>query len=247
MVPERSAEHDRRAARAESGNERGGERVQHTRVSPDRAAERDQERGMFASFRPKTRSPERLSVASREASAVNRQEAIQRYARALVGVERMEERGLPVLPHQQQAVEKTRSALDKIGPHVGRDLDSAFAREPGLVREAAEGRMKDVNRAMRTEAEIRNRPEYRADRFVARWRDLEAQRGEAYRAGGRHAERSIKATMGAMANGLERDPQMESILRNRSRELGIPMERGRSVGQNITAYLGLGRDRELSL
>jgi hypothetical protein len=159
----------------------------------------------------------------------------------------MEERGLPVLPHQQQAVEKARSALEKLGPHAGRDLDSAFARQPELVREAAEGRMKEVTRAMRTEAEVRNSPESRADRFVARWKDLEARRVEAYRAGGRHAERSIKAAMGAMANGLERDPQMESILRNRGRELGIRMERGRSVGQSITAYLGLGRDRELSL
>jgi Ti-type conjugative transfer relaxase TraA len=246
-APESGQKHDRRATRAESGIARSSDEAKHTRMSPDRAAERGRERGMFASFRPKTRSPERLPVASQEASAVNRAEAIQRYARALVGVERMEERGLPVLPHQRQAVEKARSALEKLGPHTSRDLDSAFAREPGLVREAAEGRMNDVNRAMRTEAEVRNSPEYRADRFVARWKDLEAQRGEAYRAGGRHSERNIKASMGAMANGLERDPQMESILRNRSRELGIPMERGRSVGQNITAYLGLGRDRELSL
>jgi len=245
-APESGQKHDRRATRAESGIARSSDEAKHTRMSPGLAAERGRERGMFASFRPKTRSPERLPVASQEASAVNRAEAIQRYARALVGVERMEERGLPVLPHQQQAVEKARSVLEKLGPHTSRDLDSAFAREPGLVREAAEGRMKDVSRAMRTEAEVRNSPEFRADRFVARWKDLEAQRGEAYRAGGRHAERSIKATMGAMANGLERDPQMESILRNR-RELGIPMERSRSVSENITAYLGLGRDRELSL
>jgi Ti-type conjugative transfer relaxase TraA len=240
-------ERDRHAARAQSGIERGNDGAQRSQKLPERSAERGQERGMFAAFRPKTRSPEQLSRGSQEASAVNRGEAIQRYGRALVGIERMEERGLPVLPHQQQAVEKARSALEKLGPHAGRDLDSAFARQPGLVREAAEGRMKEVTRAMRTEAEVRNSPESRADRFVARWKDLEARRGGAYRAGGRHAERSIKAAMGAMANGLERDPQMESILRNRSRELGIPMERGRSVGQSITAYLGLGRDRELSL
>jgi len=100
---------------------------------------------------------------------------------------------------------------------------------------------------MRVEAEVRSNPTLRADRFVARWKDLEVQREAAYRSGGRQAERSIKATMGAMANGLERDPQMESVLRNRSRELGIPMQMGRSVCQNITAYLGLGRGHELSL
>jgi hypothetical protein len=53
--------------------------------------------------------------------------------------------------------------------------------------------------------------------------------------------------MGAMAKSLERDPQLESILRGRSRELGIPMDMGRGIGRDLLAYLGLGRGRGLGI
>ncbi|HEY2010589.1 MAG TPA: tail fiber domain-containing protein [Rhizomicrobium sp.] len=96
---------------------------------------------------------------------------------------------------------------------------------------------------MQAEAEIRDDPTLRADRFVARWQDLERQRMEFHRSGHWQAERSIKASMGAMGKGLERDAQMESILQSRARELGIPMDMGRGVGPNIADYLALGRER----
>jgi hypothetical protein len=180
-------------------------------------------------------------------NARNRQEAVRRYARSILAITRMEEQELPVLPHQRQAEERARAALDAIRPHAARDLDSAFERDPALVREAADGKTQRVIRAMQAEAEIRNDPRLRADRFVARWQDLDRQRMESYRSGDWQAERSIKASMGAMGKGLERDAQVESILRNRTRELGIPMDMGRGVGPNIAEYLGLGRERGLSL
>ena len=53
--------------------------------------------------------------------------------------------------------------------------------------------------------------------------------------------------MAAMAKSLKRDPQMESLLRNHSRELGLPKEMGRGVGRGLVEYLGLGRGRGLSI
>jgi hypothetical protein len=53
--------------------------------------------------------------------------------------------------------------------------------------------------------------------------------------------------MGAMAKSLERDPQVESLLRARRRELGLPAEMSRSVGQGLSDYLGIGRGRGLGL
>jgi hypothetical protein len=50
-----------------------------------------------------------------------------------------------------------------------------------------------------------------------------------------------------MAKSLERDPQMESLLRNRSRELGLPIAMGRGLGRDLVDYLGLGRGRGLSI
>jgi len=53
--------------------------------------------------------------------------------------------------------------------------------------------------------------------------------------------------MGAMAKNLERDPQMESLLKTRSRELGLPMPMSRGLGRNLVEYLGLSRGRDLGL
>ena len=36
-----------------------------------------------------------------------------------------------------------------------------------------------------------------------------------------------------MAKGLERDPQVESILRNRKAQLGLPEASARSIGQSL--------------
>ena len=65
-------------------------------------------------------------------------------------------------------------------------------------------------------------------------------------------ERTCKE-MAGMAKSLERDPQVESILRNRTRELGleIGMSRGRDMGggelgRQLTQELGIDRDRGMS-
>jgi hypothetical protein len=52
-----------------------------------------------------------------------------------------------------------------------------------------------------------------------------------------------------MAEGLERDPQLESLLANRKRELGIDIASGRSLGRELAFNhgLGLGRGRGLGI
>ena len=62
-------------------------------------------------------------------------------------------------------------------------------------------------------------------------------------------EKAGKA-MAGMAKSLERDPQVESILRGRTRELGleIGMERSRdlNLSRELSRDLGIGRDRGMS-
>jgi hypothetical protein len=55
--------------------------------------------------------------------------------------------------------------------------------------------------------------------------------------------------MGDMAKSLERDPQLESILANRKRELGIAFESGRRLGHELafTHGIDLGRGRGLGI
>jgi hypothetical protein len=217
------------------------------RNKPERQAEPHNERGIFTSFRPIVGSQERKTMAAEPADAPDLHQGVRRYARSIMDIDRMRDLGLPILPHQVQAWERAGAALDALAPQAARDLDRAFERDPPLVREAAAGRAQRAIRAMRLEAEIRTDPNLRADRFVERWQGLERQRARLERGGEWQSERTIRDHMGAMAKSLERDPQVESILRNRSRELGIGMDMGRGIGRDLLDSLGLGRRRGLGI
>jgi len=126
-------------------------------------------------------------------------------------------------------------------------------RDPGLLREAAAGRSGPMVAAMAQEARVRADPNLRADRFVERWQELRQDRDRLYRAGDMAGREKAGKEMAGMAKSLERDPQVESILRDRTRELGLEMGMNRSrdmgrgdLGRQLTQDLGIGRDRGLS-
>ena len=50
-----------------------------------------------------------------------------------------------------------------------------------------------------------------------------------------------------MAKGLERDPQLESLLRNRTKELGLSSQSGQSLSQDLQRHLGRSLGRGLGL
>jgi len=49
--------------------------------------------------------------------------------------------------------------------------------------------------------------------------------------------------MGNMVAGLERDPQLESLLEGRRRDLGISFESGLGISRDLAISHGLGRGR----
>ncbi|HQR90614.1 MAG TPA: Ti-type conjugative transfer relaxase TraA, partial [Caulobacter sp.] len=200
------------------------------------------ERGMFAGFRPSSPARQPAGPARDEDQLVQRR-AIERHARAAADVMRMNDRGLPVLAHQRQALEHAREAVGKIGPHAAKDLERAYVRDPALAGETASGRTQRAIRVLQLEAEVRADPRLRADRFVERWQGLERQRSALHQAGDVTGAGQVRDRMGAMAKSLARDPQVDSLLRARRPELGLPAEIGRSVGQGLSDYLGIGRGR----
>jgi len=218
------------------------------RVPPSSAPEKSpqREQGMFAAFRPA--SPARQPAApSRDDDQLALPRAIERHARAAADAARMGGRGLPVLAHQRRALEQARDALAKISPHAAKDLERAYGRDPAMVGEAASGRTQRAIRVLQLEAEVRADPVRRADRFVERWQGLERQRSSLLRADDMTGAGQIKDRMGATAKGLERDPQVESLLRARKPELGLPADMGRSVSRGLSDYLGIGRGRGLGI
>lgn len=185
--------------------------------------------------------PAATPEAQRQADELRR--SVQGYTRAWADAERMVEQRLPVLPHQEAALTKAREGLEEHSKEAAANLRSALRRAPGL---AAKGEGV-VMAAMSKEAEIRRSPELRAERFVEDWSKLQARRGQL--AGWEHADArgSVEMRMKSMAEGLGRDPQVESILRGKRQELGLGRSQAaaRAVGDDLTKLVTRGRSQGL--
>lgn len=171
--------------------------------------------------------------------------AVQRFARATADIMRLRNDGYTELPHQRIAFDKASKALDALRSEASLDLRSAFARDSGLVNEAAQGRTTAVIRAMALEAELRASPERRADRFVDDWQKLARQHRALRHAGDDVGVRAIGQQMSALGKSMERDAQAESLIRKRLPELGIQLREGASISRSIQDWLGLSRGRGL--
>lgn len=112
-----------------------------------------------------------------------------------------------------------------------------------MAEEVGGGRTQRAIRILQLEAELQADPVKRADRFVNDWTRLKARRAEAYGAGDMKMKSDARDRMAVMAKALERDPQMESVLRNRQSALGIDMEVERPLGQALARSIGADRGR----
>ena len=144
-------------------------------------------------------------------------------------------------------IQKARQVFEEVRPFSSHDAEAAYKKDPELVREAAAGRVSRAIRALELETELRIDTSRRADRFVERWQKLDHASRRQYQAGDMSGYKTTRAAMGNMAKSLERDPQLESILANRKKDLGIAFESGRRLGHElaITHGIGLGRGRGL--
>ena len=84
---------------------------------------------------------------------------------------------------------------------------------------------------------------------MERWQKLDQTSQRQYRAGDISGYKATRSAMGDMANSLQRDPQMESLLANRKKDLGIGIDSGRSLDQQLafTHGIDLGIGRGLGL
>lgn len=176
-------------------------------------------------------------------------ETVIGHARAVSSIFRDGEQGRSATPDQRNELNRRREALDAFDPNHTRDLERAYKGEPALAHETAGGRTARAIQALQLEAELRTSVPARADKFVEDWKRLGRESQTAYAGGNYAGYRQIKADMGAMAKSLERDPQLESILAGRKRELGIDVGIGRSVGRELATSIGFDwtRGRGLGL
>ncbi|ODU30006.1 Ti-type conjugative transfer relaxase TraA [Sphingopyxis sp. SCN 67-31] len=173
--------------------------------------------------------------------------AVERYARAFDAIQQTRAQGIDAMPHQREAFDRAREALDAIRPNASTDLNSAFRGEPELIREAAEGRGQVAVKAMNQEAELRADPYARADRFVEGWQQLRQAQDELRRDGDFRGAKRVGQEMAGMAKSLERDAQVESLLSGRRQELGIDVDMGRSLARDLADSVPFDHGRDLGM
>jgi hypothetical protein len=191
-------------------------------------------------------APARETAEDREeALRTARTKALVRHARAVDTIFVTRECGGKASPEQVKELQQARRAFEEVRPYGSHDAEAAYKQNPELAHEAVTGRVNPALRALQLETEIRTDPARRADRFVERWRQLDQTGRRQYQAGDMSGYKATRAAMGDMAKSLERDPQLESILAHRKRDLGIQTESGRRLGPELAFNHGidLGRGR----
>ncbi|MDC7694422.1 Ti-type conjugative transfer relaxase TraA [Asticcacaulis sp. DXS10W] len=182
------------------------------------------------------------------------EKATDRYARAYGDIQKMEQKGLPVLEGQKQALKQAAEPLEKTQPGAASVMASGLEHAPGMRRAATEmtgeARTQALIKGMAEERQALAEPAVRADRMVGRWKALSEQHDRLR--GWQHADarKALKQRMQETAREIARDPQMESHLRYRRKELGLGLEQSRdSLSRELERKLqrGLERDRGFEL
>ncbi len=192
------------------------------RSEPSRVEQRPEREG---SLRPAP-AQDRLAERARRQSPL--EAAVDRYARAYQSIDQHRREGLPVLDMQRQEIRVAGQQLDQVQDGMNDLMRSTLQNDPATARAMTElsgrERVGQVIESMKRENAALQDPNVRAERFVNRWQELQGQRQELR--GWQHDEArgKVESQMSGLAKSLERDPQAESIVRGRSKELGIRHE-----------------------
>jgi Ti-type conjugative transfer relaxase TraA len=183
-------------------------------------------------------------------------QAVDRYARAYDDAARMRAQDLPILDHQRLALRDAGQKLDAVRPGAHANLKNAVEHNPDVATALrtmqGQPRTALLVSGIRQEERIRQDPNLQAERLVKVWSGLEAEHRRMKGWEHDEARGKVETRMKAFVADLKRDPQIESILRNRQQELGVSRgsrldqvmrERDidRAVTQGIRQTRGLGR------
>jgi len=206
--------------------------------------------GTGGARRPQPEAPERKVVEDPEVALRKaRTKALIRHARAVNAIFDMQDQGGKASPEQVKEMREARKVFEEVRPYGSHDAEAAYKKNPELALEAASGNSARAIRALQLETQLRTNPSRRADRFVERWQKLDHTSQRQYQAGDMSGYKATRSAMGGMAKSLQRDPQLESILANRKKDLGIAFESGRRLGQELAFTLGIdiGRGRGIGI
>ncbi len=220
LAPERTRTPERsKAPELEKASERKRSMFDGLKLSPSRAAPK---------FDRDLKLPTHTPVPTPPTPEQSLEQAVDRYANAWEAVERQRQQQLPTLEYQSHELKDAGRALDELRPNATRDLNTAMRHEPQTFKAMLELRGKErsqeLTAAIHHEDRVARDPGLRVERMAKEWKGLEARHEKLYGWQHEQARKRIEGRMTEMARELKRDPQLESLMRTRSRELGISME-----------------------
>lgn len=171
---------------------------------------------------------ERDTWAQTHAPARELEQAVDRYARAWETVNRRQQQQLTIMDYQNQELSDAGKALDKVRPEATRDLNNAMRFEPqtfkAMLDLRGKERSKELTAAIEHEDRVRRDPELRVERMSKEWKSLEKRYERAEGWQHNQTRKRIEGRMKEIAHELKREPQLESLMRSRSKQLGIDMD-----------------------
>lgn len=190
----------------------------------------EREGGERPSLGRKEAAQDRLAERSRPLSGF--EQAVDGYARAFSAADKQLQQNLPVLEGQKQELHTAGQRLDQTRPGSHDLIRSALQYEPktadAMTQLSGRDRVGQLVAGMDRERAALADPNVRAERFVQHWQKLDTERKTLTTGWHVEARQKVEGQMRDMAKSLERDPQLESALRNRGQDLGM----GRNLQQN---------------
>lgn len=195
---------------------------------------------------PERTSGDRLSERVRAMSAF--EQAVDRFAQAYSRMDRQLQQKLPILEGQMQAYRLAADDLEQVRPGSHALIRSAMQYDPktseAMTELSGRERVDLLVSGMERERAHQADPNARAERFIQRWSELQAERQELR--GPQHGEArgKVEGEMRQMSQSLERDPQLQSTLRGRAQELGVShLSREQSLAREMERQLTQGRSQ----
>jgi hypothetical protein len=195
-------------------------------------------------------SPADVRALSSPGPASGFEQSVDRYAHAFSAAAKLQERGLPILESQKSEMRAAGQQMEQGQPGSPELLRSALRHDPDMseimTERSGRDRVGQLIDGMERERALQADPNVRADRIVDRWQALQEERSALSGWQQDEARGKIEGEMRKMTAEIEKDPEVETIIRDRAQEIGIShIREAKGITGEMEHQLARGRSQGL--
>lgn len=231
---------------------------EHSQSNEERAQRAEApKRGMFAGLKLNSAQEQAQAEGQMSPTLVDRlqrpssfEQSVDRYARAFTAANKLQEKGLPVLESQKSELRAAGEQMEQGRLGSPALIASALRHDPDMPRVMTElsgrERVGQLIDGMEKERALQADPNVRADRIIDRWQELQQERQSLCGWQNDEARGKVEGEMRRMTAEIEKDPQVDTIIRDRAEEIGISHVRAsRGITGEMEHQLLRGRSQGL--